>query len=64
MRFTKAQVEELSRTTCPHCKAGSPVRFRTDTAEWVHDQVVSKFGTQAGHSICWANGIRKEHASG
>ncbi len=63
MQFTKEQVEELARMTCPHCKAGSAVRLRNDTNEWVHDAVANKFGgTSQGHSICWASGIRIEAA--
>lgn len=63
MQFTKEQVEQLAQMTCPHCKAGSPVRLRTDTGEWIHDQVANKFGgMQPGHSICWASGIRVEAA--
>lgn len=64
MQFTKEQIEELAQSTCPHCKAGSPARFRSDTKEWVHDQVKTEFGVMPGHSICWASGLRNEFDNG
>lgn len=64
MQFTKEQIEQLARATCSHCKAGIAVRLRTDTNEWVHDAVATKFGVTNGHSICWASGLRVEFGNG
>lgn len=61
MQFTSEELEQLCKDTCPHCKAGSAVRHRTDTNEWVHDQVATRFGAAQGHSICWANGLRQKY---
>lgn len=58
--LTKDDVEELAKMTCPHCRAGIVVRQRQDTKEYVHDSVAWEHGVRDGHSICWANGLRKE----
>lgn len=63
MQFTRAEIDELSAATCPHCAAGIAVRRRTDTAEWTHDQVATSQGVVRGHSICWGNGLRAKYAS-
>ena len=62
--LTKDQRETLYQVICPHCGAGCAARFRSDTKEWVHDQVKGKFGVQQGHTICLANGLRKYYANG
>jgi hypothetical protein len=64
MQFTKEEVEELSAKTCPHCAAGIAARLRDDTKEWTHDQVSTQRGVVRGHTICWANGLRKEYGNG
>lgn len=64
MQLTNEQIEQLARSTCPHCKAGIAVRLRTDTGEWVHDSVKTSVGVVNGHSICWASGLRAEYGNG
>ena len=66
-QLTDEEAEYLYRATCPMCAAGSAIRFRADTGEFVHDQALKtnpvtgqkELGT--GHSICWASGLRNEY---
>lgn len=34
-----AAFEAVCAACCPHCAAGSTVRYRSETREWVHDYV-------------------------
>lgn len=63
MQFTDAEIEELARSTCPHCGADIAVRRREDSGEWVHDQVSTSLGVVKGHTICWANGLRQKYGN-
>jgi hypothetical protein len=53
-----ADLEELCRVVCPACRGGVPLRYRTETSEWVHDKSTK---TNFSHSICWATGLRKKY---
>jgi hypothetical protein len=57
-QLTEAEIEQLAQMTCPNCRAGIPTRYRTDTREYVHDQIAGRTGVQNGHTICWASGMR------
>lgn len=63
MQFSESEIEELAVATCPHCKAGIPVRRRDDTGEWTHDQVATSQGVVKGYTICWASGLRTKYAN-
>ena len=62
-----SEIEDKIKELCPHCKAGEPVRRRSDTGEWVHDfsfgAVDPKTGqkTGRGHCICSAHSFRVEN---
>ena len=56
MSLSDTEFEELAIENCPYCKRGNAVRFRTDTAEYVHDHIK---GTSFSHCICFSNGMRK-----
>lgn len=50
--------DQLCRIVCPYCADGVALRYRPETAEYVHDKKVSNAIT---HSFCWANGLRKKY---
>lgn len=59
--MTRTEFEDLCRTTCPHCRADEgrtqpTLRKRTDTGEWVHDNVIQRPGNS--HTLCLANYLR------
>jgi hypothetical protein len=60
MPLTADEFAVACNETCPVCKAGRPVRFRSDTNEWTHDYNVSG---GFSHSFCLATGLRKFYAS-
>jgi hypothetical protein len=51
--------DDICQLICPHCAKGMSLRFRTDSGEWVHDEV-TKLSYRV-HTICWANGLRKKY---
>ena len=53
-----AELADLIATTCPHCARGVPVRYRSETQEFVHD--IHK-GLSFAHSLCLANGLRLKY---
>jgi hypothetical protein len=53
-----ADLQDLCRLVCPHCAKSVDLRYRADSAEYVHD--VSNRNTFI-HTICWANGLRKKY---
>ena len=39
---------------CTECKAGTPVRFRADTQEWVHENIrTDEVKRSSSHSMCY-----------
>ena len=60
MPLTEQEFEELAIQNCPYCKRGNAVRYRTDSCEYVHDDIK---GTSFSHSICLSNGMRKARAA-
>lgn len=56
--MTPTEFNEIIRDICPQCKAGTKVRQREDTKEWVHDIFR---GTAISHGICLATHFRNKH---
>ena len=53
--ISKEEFYEMCQAICPHCRNGNTVIQRTDTLEFVHNNVK---GSQFSHTICWASGLR------
>lgn len=56
MSLTDEEFEALAKENCPYCKRGIAIRYRTDTREFVHDNIK---GASFSHSLCLSNGMRK-----
>jgi hypothetical protein len=60
MPLTEDEFVEAVNGTCKHCAAGSPVRYRTETKEYVHDWVGERGAARTmSHAFCLATGLRK-----
>lgn len=53
-----SSLDQQAALLCPHCRAGSLVRRRDDTGEYVHDRISVAGGGSWSHTICWADGLR------
>jgi hypothetical protein len=54
-------LEQVCKEICPACAASDPLRYRSDSNEWVHD-VHGQKGAFA-HKFCLAHNYRVKYRS-
>lgn len=70
MPLTDEEFEKMASDNCPACKAGSQVRFRENTFEFVHDYAkgvpggLLKPSMAMSHQLCLSNGMRNARRIG
>lgn len=62
--MTKDEALAEIHAVCPECKAGTNLRRREDTKEWVHDHLRTNTETrttQFSHMFCLAHDLRVKY---
>ena len=63
--MTREEAIAAIHEKCVHCKDGSPLRFRDDTGEWIHEHIRTNAETRTtsfSQVYCVATDLRLQHS--